>query len=107
MSAVPTENGMEFRGFRIELPEGSLDIHDLSVGEPDPAAPVVNTSPANSSRTSITENEVFFTFSSPFTGRWGGTAWRQRSQLPSWKWAEKTRARPPAAQRCGWRLLRK
>ncbi|MEO8827124.1 alpha/beta fold hydrolase [Lapillicoccus sp.] len=28
-------------GFRIELPEGSLDIHDLSVGEPAPQAPVV------------------------------------------------------------------
>lgn len=41
MSAAPADNGMEFRGFRIELPEGSLDIHDLSVGEPDPAAPVV------------------------------------------------------------------
>jgi pimeloyl-ACP methyl ester carboxylesterase len=32
---------MQFRGFRIELPEGSLDIHDLSVGDPVPAAPVV------------------------------------------------------------------
>jgi pimeloyl-ACP methyl ester carboxylesterase len=27
--------------FRIELPEGSLDIHDLSVGEPSGSAPVV------------------------------------------------------------------
>jgi pimeloyl-ACP methyl ester carboxylesterase len=32
---------MQFRGFRIELPEGSLDIHDLGVGDPDPKAPVV------------------------------------------------------------------
>jgi len=28
-------------GFRIELPEGSLDIHDLTVGEPSGSAPVV------------------------------------------------------------------
>lgn len=28
-------------GFRIELPEGSLDIHDLTVGEPAGSAPVV------------------------------------------------------------------
>ena len=41
MSASTAENGMQFRGFRIELPEGSLDIHDLSVGDPDPQAPVV------------------------------------------------------------------
>lgn len=41
MSASSAENGMQFRGFRIELPEGSLDIHDLSVGDPDPQAPVV------------------------------------------------------------------
>jgi pimeloyl-ACP methyl ester carboxylesterase len=41
VSASTAENGMQFRGFRIELPEGSLDIHDLSVGDPVPAAPVV------------------------------------------------------------------
>jgi pimeloyl-ACP methyl ester carboxylesterase len=41
VSASWAENGLEFRGFRIELPEGSLDIHDLSVGDPDPQAPVV------------------------------------------------------------------
>ncbi|MEO7234853.1 MAG: alpha/beta hydrolase [Lapillicoccus sp.] len=28
-------------GFRIELPEGNLDVHDLSVGTPDADAPVV------------------------------------------------------------------
>ena len=28
-------------GFRIELPEGNLDVHDLSVGDPAPDAPVV------------------------------------------------------------------
>lgn len=28
-------------GFRIELPEGNLDVHDLSVGNPGPDAPVV------------------------------------------------------------------
>ncbi|MDQ6715037.1 MAG: alpha/beta hydrolase [Actinomycetota bacterium] len=28
-------------GFRIELPEGGLDIHDLTVGEPTGSAPVV------------------------------------------------------------------
>ena len=41
MNGSPAESGLEFRGFRIELPEGSLDIHDLSVGEPGPQAPVV------------------------------------------------------------------
>jgi pimeloyl-ACP methyl ester carboxylesterase len=41
VSASSAENGLQFRGFRIELPEGSLDIHDLSVGDPDPQAPVV------------------------------------------------------------------
>jgi len=41
VSASSAENGMQFRGFRIELPEGSIDIHDLSVGDPDPQAPVV------------------------------------------------------------------
>jgi pimeloyl-ACP methyl ester carboxylesterase len=39
--SAPAEHGLEFRGFRIELPEGSLDIHDLSMGDPDPQAPVV------------------------------------------------------------------
>lgn len=41
MNATPADNGLESRGFRIELPEGSLDIHDLSVGNPGPQAPVV------------------------------------------------------------------
>ena len=41
MNATPADNGLESRGFRIELPEGSLDIHDLSVGDPGPQAPVV------------------------------------------------------------------
>ena len=41
MNATPAHSGLESRGFRIELPEGSLDIHDLSVGDPGPEAPVV------------------------------------------------------------------
>lgn len=32
---------LEPHGFRIELPEGNLDVHDLSTGDPAPDAPVV------------------------------------------------------------------
>jgi pimeloyl-ACP methyl ester carboxylesterase len=42
MSVLPADGPVDdIDGFRIELPEGSLDIHDLSVGEPSPDAPVV------------------------------------------------------------------
>jgi pimeloyl-ACP methyl ester carboxylesterase len=41
VNGSPDESGLELRGFRIKLPEGSLDIHDLSVGDPGPQAPVV------------------------------------------------------------------
>jgi pimeloyl-ACP methyl ester carboxylesterase len=41
VNGSPADSGPEFRGFRIELPERSLDVHDVSVGDPEPQAPVV------------------------------------------------------------------